>query len=140
MAARPRLLTVLLVVLAFEVGIVLGFYGFQGAVVGFAALSLGAVQLADQRQRQVNGAFRDALRITDIGLCDAAKWMGMDPADLTRALAADRKLDLWRIEMLPSETLSLFYALRAQALGLPSFIRRALDMAPVFGVERRAAR
>ncbi len=143
MGARPRLLTVcvlaLLVVLGFTLGVWMALAGYVLHTIVAASWCIGLVQLADQRQRDVNDAFRDAIRITDIGLCDAAKWMGLDPADLTRALALDRKLDLWRIEMLPDETVSLFYVLRAQKLGLPTFIRRALDVAAIFTTQKRSA-
>jgi uncharacterized membrane protein len=136
MRARPTALTVSLFVVVVGVGLWLGTRfaasGYGLHAICAASWCIGLVQISDERRREVAQALRDALKETNIGVRDAAAHMQLDPADFSRALTGERKLDIWRIEMLPVETRRCFYFFRAQRLGLPTFVQRALKIAPAF--------
>lgn len=130
---------VLGLVLAYLVGWWLAMHGCERYVVLLCLFVGGLVELSEQQRQGLVGDFRDALRQTDVGIRKAALHMGIDASDLEKMLRGLQRFDVWRIEMLPDETKRCFYFNRAQRLGLPTFVRQALKMAPAFGdVERRA--
>lgn len=119
-------------VLAFLIGVWLGLNGYAKPAV-IASFVIGSlVQLPESQRQAVIGAFRDALRVTDLGFRKAALHMGLDPSDLRRALEGEQRFDVWRIEMLPDETVRCFYYFRAVRLGLPALVQSALKMGPAF--------
>lgn len=131
MCARPIRLTVLLCVLAFVGGAYLAINGLFGETVLCSLLSLGLVQLTEDQRQQVGARVREALRRADISLKSAAAQMQMDPADLTRALDGERKLDLYRLEMLEPVFHQEWWPLVARDKGVPEVFGTWLKALPV---------
>jgi hypothetical protein len=136
MRARPNQLTsmrltVLIVGLGLSVGLYATSRGLGGETVLCSLFCLGLVQLTDNERRQVGARVREALRRADISLKDAAAQMRMDPADLTRALDGERKLDLYRLEMLEGKFHTEWWPLLARDKGLPEMFHTWLKSLPV---------
>lgn len=130
MSGSPKLLA-LAIALGLSVGAFAWLNGY-GAVAACAALAmLGLVQLAEGQQRKASDRIREALRRADISLGNAAAYMQMDQGDLTRALAAERKLDLWRLEMLPDTFWREYWPLLARDKGLPESFQTAARVLPM---------
>lgn len=140
MTHSPRLLTLLVVLLGVAVGALLTRYGFFGETVLSALFSLGLVQLTDDQRQRAAGRIREALRRADITLGAAAADMRMDQAELTRALAGERKLDLYRLEMLPDVFWREYWPLLARDKGLPDIFHTWMKALPmVLGGQERSA-
>lgn len=98
----------------------------------------GLVVLSDEDRRAAANRIREALRLADIGLRKAALYMNLDHADLQRALSGERKLDFWRLQMLPRIFHQHLNILTLRDIGLPDYARAAVDAAAVVD-ERKSA-
>lgn len=128
------------VVLAYAVGLWLAINDYARLTVPICLFVGGFVQLSELCRQAFVADFVDALTDTHLSQRDAAKHMGLcDPSDLGKMLRGEQRFDAWRIEMLPDETKRCFYFRRADRLGLPEKIRRAVKIAPAFNVERSAS-
>jgi hypothetical protein len=142
--ARPTTLTVsplfavIVLTLGFVLGTVLALWGYGVPVAGFALTLTGLVQLSEDERRRSADRIREALRLADIGIRQAARIMEMDPADFERALTGERKLDLWRLEMLPASYWQEFWPLLARDKGNPASFRTFAQILPVFGLKESA--
>lgn len=93
-------------------------------------LVLGLVALSDDQRRTAAQRIREALRLADIAITKAARWMALDPSDLERGLSGARKLDVWRLEMLPDEFHRHYHLLGLRDRGLPETAKVALKITP----------
>jgi hypothetical protein len=110
-------------------------YGIPVAVSTVATLSL--VQLTEDQRRRVAWRIRTALQRANIGMVEAAQTMGLDPADWSRCLTGERKLDLWRLEMLPDAFHQEHWPLIAADRGLPESFNTFLQILPIVTVAAR---
>jgi hypothetical protein len=127
--------------LGFILGVWLSLLGYGIPVVVSAMFTLGLVQLSDDQRRVVSARIRQALLNSGIGIRQAARIMEMDPTDFERALSGERKLDVWRLEMLPREFQREYNVLALADSGLPERFAKFLQMAPAlpFISEKRGA-
>lgn len=100
---------------------------------------LGLVLLTDDQRRTAANRIREALRLADLGIRKAALHMELDPSDFERALSGERKLDLWRLEMLPDAFHQHFHLLGLRDRGLPDTAMAALKIAPALLDLKRGA-
>ncbi len=133
--ARP---TVLAVALGLAVGAWSAQHGLAGPVAALAFIALGVVQLSEQQRQHSAAMIREALRRADIGIRKAALYMDMDPSDFERALTGVRKLDWWRLEMLPRAFWVELWPLIAEDKGVPAIFRTFLRILPALTDERPA--
>lgn len=139
MRARPSVWSVF--ALACSWG--LATYGPEWLVlIAFVAV-LGLVELSEEQKRQKGGRIREALRAIDLSITKAAWTMGrMDPSDLEKALNGLRKMDVWRLEMLPIEFHQELWLLEARDRGLPERALTFLRILPAIAgmpADRRTA-
>lgn len=118
-------------------------YGPEWLVlIAFVAV-LGLVELSEEQKRQKGGRIREALRAIDLSITKAAWTMGrMDPSDLEKALNGLRKMDVWRLEMLPIEFHQELWLLEARDRGLPERALTFLRILPAIAgmpADRRTA-
>lgn len=136
MRARP---TTLAVVCGALIGVCASVNGYGHIVAYTALIGLGAIQLTEDIMRREASMIREALRRADIGIRKAALHMEMDPSDLERALNGTRKLDWWRLAMLPDAFWQELWPLLAEARGVPSSFRTFLKVAPVVTAQKESA-
>lgn len=129
---------VLTVILGFCLGLLAVQHGYGQAVGMVSLLSLGLVSLTDEQRRTKAARVREAIAICGFNLRTAAHTMGLDPAELNRALSADRKLDTWRLEMLGDEFMRVLALLELRDRGLPSLAKTAVKIAPALSVKESA--
>lgn len=131
----------LVLVLGFALGVLVTVNGYAVPAALVTLVCLGVVQLTEQQREQAAGRVRDALHHAKIGIRQAARIMEMDPSDLERGLSGERKLDLWRLEMLPDAFWQEYWPLLARDKGVPETFRTAIKSLPVwmtFDSERTA--
>ena len=121
---------VLVIPLGLVLGIQLGILGYGVPAMFVTLAASGLVQLTDDQRRLVANRIRRALLNSNIGIRQAARIMEMDPTDFERALSGDRKLDAWRLEMLPLEYHREYNVLALADSGLPERIAKFIQMAP----------
>lgn len=123
-------------VLGLTLGYLLAIRGFAIPTAVTVIIVAGVVHLADQRREQLRLLVRDSLDDAKIGFRQAARIMEMDPTDLQRALnEPGRKLDAWRLEMLPDEFHRAFAVRRLGQLGLPAMFTRFLRILPAIDLD-----
>lgn len=132
MRARPTLWA-LSVLFGLLVGTLAAQTGHGRACALVAIVGLTAVELSAAQRRLAELRVRTALRLADIGIREAAEIMGIDARDFERGLKGERKLDLWRLEMLPDRYHQEYWVVLAEEKGLPALSRTVLKMlwAPV---------
>lgn len=133
---------VLVIVLGLMLGVELGILGYGIPAMFVTLAGAGLVQLTDEQRRRTAARIRQALLSANIGIRQAARIMEMDPTDFERALNGDRKLDTWRLEMLPLEYQREYAVLLLADTGLPERINRLLQMVPALSFiqsEKRSA-
>lgn len=136
MRARPTALTdsrflyVAILPLGFVLGAVLALWGYAAPVALLTSTFGGLVQLTEEQRRRKANRIRQALLNANIGIRQAARIMEWDPADFERALSGERKLDAWRLEMLPIEYEREYNVLALTDSGLPERFAKFLQMAP----------
>lgn len=136
MAASPR--TWALVMFAgFFLGVHLAMWGYAAPTAVTVAILLGAVELSEALRERGEWRIREALRRADIGICTAADYVGMDPSDFEKALRRKdgRKLDLWRLEMLPQQFWREYWPLIAQDKGVPALFHTFVQVLPIIQKE-----
>lgn len=133
MSGRPQSVAFWLAALALGLclGILAGVCGY-GVPVALATVTiLAAVQLDDARRRSMERAawrIQEALRRADISILKAALYMEMDRADLHKALAGERKLDIARLELLPDRFHQEHWPLIAEDHGVPALFNTFLKL------------
>lgn len=140
MAPRPT--TWAVVALGLALGYLLALLGYAVPVAISTAVVLGVVQLTEEQRRAVSARIRQALLNCNIGIRQAARIMEMDPTDFERALSGERKLDVWRLEMLPREFQREYNVLALTDSGLPERFAKFLQIAPALPfiqTEKRSA-
>lgn len=101
----------------------------NGALTLFALALFGVVQLTDAHLRATAQRIREALTLCGLQQKEAAYLIGLDPSDFQKALDGQRKLDLWRLEMLPEDFQRHYSLLVLRDRGLPDYARTALKVA-----------
>lgn len=92
--------------------------------------TLGLVALSDDQRRETANRWREALAAHQISITKAALYMNWDVRELERALAGERKFDLWRTEMLPVEVRQTYALLTLRDLDVPEMVRTFLKARP----------
>lgn len=102
---------------------------------------LGLVQLDEEQRQQTRERIREGLRRAGIPITKAAEhYMLMDPSAFDSALNGERKLDYWRLEMLPESFWQEYWVLLARDKGLPDQVRTFVHAMPaLLGMSRRSA-
>lgn len=94
--------------------------------------ALGLVSLAEEQRLATAKRWREALSAHQIPVTKAAtEYMRWDVREFERALAGERKLDAWRLEMLPVEVRQTYALLTLRDLGVPEVFRTFLRVHPV---------
>lgn len=120
-----------LIPLGFVLGMWLALLGHAVPVAFAALLILGLVQLTEEQRHRVATRIRTALQNSGLGFCQASRIMEYTShSDFERALSGDRKLDEWRLEMLPVEFHREYAVLLLTDVGLPERISKFLEMVP----------
>lgn len=88
----------------------------------------GLVALSDSQRRTAAERIREALRLAGLALSEAAYLMGIDPSELTRGLSGERKLDHWKLQLLPDEFHRHHAVLELRDRGLPAYARTCLKI------------
>lgn len=101
-------------------------------------LVLGLVALSDEQRRTATARIREALRLADIAITKAALWMALDRSDLERGLSGERKLDAWRLEMLPDVYHQHHALLELRDRGLPEYAKTAVKISPALDLKKDA--
>ncbi len=125
--ARPIFWAVLIYCLFVWAGTT-GFAPMQSALTTATVVVAGLVQLAEQQRHTTEQRIREALRLSDLSITKAALHMNLDPSDFEKGLRGERKLDLWRLEMLPEEFSKHYATLTLIDKGVPTYFRKALKM------------
>lgn len=130
MGARPKYWAALVPFVSLFLAVYLP--GPQAMALGFM-LALGLVHLSEDQKRASGADIRLALRRADIPITKAARIMGMDASDLEKALNCipGRRLDWWRLEMLPDEFWQELWPLLAARKGLPQQAKTFVKALPV---------
>lgn len=101
-------------------------------------LVLGLIALSEDQRRTATERIREALRLANIALSEAAFIMRMAHSDLTRGLSGERKLDHWRLEMLPPVYHQHHALLELRDRGLPEYAKTALKISPAIELKKEA--
>jgi hypothetical protein len=127
--------------------VVLGFsLGYWATVLHYGTplalsslLSLGLVQLSDDRRRAREHRIREALAICGLSISQAADLAGMHISDFSNALSGNRGMDDRRLEMIGDEFRRVLSLLELRDRGLPELARTALRIAPAILDAKRSA-
>lgn len=132
MRARPRDLARLVIVIA--AGLAIGYWSailnYGVPVVVSTLLSLGSVQLSDDRRRAREKRIREALKLCQLSIGEAADLAKMNIGDFSNALAGNRGLDDRRLEMIGDDFRSALALIELHDRGLPTLVRTALKVMP----------
>jgi hypothetical protein len=120
----------IVITLGLVLGMELGILGYGVPAMFITLAAAGLVQLTDDQRRRKAARIRQALLNSNIGIRQAARIMEMDPTEFERALSGERKLDVWRLEMLPIEFHRECNVLELADSGLPERLAKFLQMAP----------
>lgn len=102
--------------------------------------ALGLVALSEDRVRDKARRIREALSILQIPVTKAATHhMAWDAREFERALAGERKLDEWRLEMLGPEFQRVLAVLTLRDLGFPAIVSTALKIEPAIAQMKESA-
>lgn len=139
MRGRPQSVTVLACVLSAALALLAWVHGYGEVVAYVCLIVLGVVRLEEDRRRRSAECIRTALRRADISVSKAALIMEMDHADLQRGLSGERKLDWWRLEMLPDVFWQELWPLLAETKGVPALFRTFAKVMPFVDAQERSA-
>jgi hypothetical protein len=140
MRARPSVLAILVVVaLGFSLGYWVTVLNYGTPLAACALLSLGAVQLSDDRRRSREHRIREALAICGLSVGQAADLAGMQVSDFSNALSGNRGMDDRRLEMIGDEFRRVLSLLELRDRGLPELARTALKVVPAVLEVKRSA-
>jgi hypothetical protein len=93
-------------------------------------LVLGMVVLTDEQRAHAVKRIREALRMADISVSKAALWMNLELRDLERGFSCERKLDVFRLEMLPDAFHQYYALVSLRDRGLPPLSLTSLMVGP----------